>query len=563
MSETATVTTPPVSSSPEPVVRLDPLPDGWTSLQRAFLRTARQKWSKEGMADSLKVSLTFGSALTRALALGRVLGRELGPERYVGVLVPPSVAGAVANIALMLLGKIPINLNYSASQAVIDKAIARCGIKQIVASRKFLERLKLSPAEPMIYLEDMPAKVGMLDKVWAATVARVVPEAALGSFLPGLKDDKLSSTATVMFTSGSTGDPKGVVLTHGNVLSNVHQMRQHLCLDPLDVVALGVLPFFHSFGYTVGIWTILLLGKKAVYHANPLDAKVVGNLCEQHKVTLIAASPTFFRHYIQRCDPKQFEHLFHILLGAEKLKPEVAAQIEETIQIAPLEGYGTTEMSPVAAVNVPFGINTTGDKQIDGNRRGTVGRPLPGTSVRSVDPESGATLPQGTEGMIHIKGPQIMSGYLDNPEATAKVLVDGWYTTGDLGYLDEDGFLVITGRLSRFAKIAGEMVPHEGVEAAIVAAAGVDERAVAVTSIPDPRRGERLAVIHTAWETTPAEVCKKLVAGTIPKLWIPNAADFIEVEEIPTLGTGKLDLRAIREIADRLNQAAESAGEPE
>ena len=562
MSDTATVATPPVTSSPEPVVALEPLPAGWTSLQRAFLRTARQNWTKEGLADSLKVSLTFGSALTRALALGRVLGRELGPERYVGVLVPPSVAGAVANIALLFLGKIPINLNYSASQAVIDKAIARCGIKRIVASRKFLEKVKLTPSTALLYLEDMPAKVGMLDKAWAATVARVVPEATLGSFLPGLKDDKLTETATVMFTSGSTGDPKGVVLTHANILSNVHQMRQHLRLDPLNVVALGVLPFFHSFGYTVGIWTILLLGKKAVYHANPLDAKVVGNLCEQHKVTLIAASPTFFRHYIQRCEPKQFEHLFHILLGAEKLKPEVARQIDETIHIPSLEGYGTTEMSPVAAVNVPFEVDLDGGKRVDGNRRGTVGRPLPGTSVRSVNPETGETLPRGTEGMIHIRGPQIMSGYLDNPEATAKVLIDGWYTTGDLGYLDEDGFLVITGRLSRFAKIAGEMVPHEGVEAAIVQAAGIDERAVAVTSIPDAKRGERLAVIHTAWETTPAEVCKKLIAGTIPKLWIPSAEDFVEVEEIPILGTGKLDLRAIREVADRLNQPANSPSEP-
>ncbi len=552
----STVATPAASNHDEPDVALEPLPEGWTSLPRAFLRTARQHWSQEGLADSMKVSLTFGSALTRALALSRVLGRELGPEPYVGVLVPPSVAGAVVNIALMYLGKIPINLNYSASQAVIDKAIARCGIKQILTSKKFLEKVKLTPKEPLLYLEDMPGKVGMLDKVWAASVARVVPEAALGSFLPGLKNDRRDATATVMFTSGSTGDPKGVVLTHGNVLLNVHQMRQQLRLDPIPVVALGVLPFFHSFGYTVGIWTILLLGKKAVYHSNPLDAKVVGDLCEKHGVTLIAASPTFFRHYIQRCKPEQFRSLFHILLGAEKLKPEVAKQIEDAIKVAPLEGYGTTEMSPVAAVNVPFEVGASGGKRVDGNRRGTVGRPLPGTSVRSVDPESGAILPRGTEGMIHIKGPQIMSGYMNNPEATAKVLKDGWYETGDLGFLDADGFLAITGRLSRFAKIAGEMVPHEGVEAAIIAAAGLEDRTVAVTSIPDAKRGERLAVIHTPWQTNPAEVCKKLIAGTMPKIWIPAPEDFVEVAEIPMLGTGKMDLRAIHEIAARLNQSS-------
>ncbi len=504
------------------------------------------------MADSLKVSLTYGSALTRALALGRVLRRELGPEPYVGVMVPPSVAGAIANISLLFLGKIPINLNYSASQGIIDKSIERCGIKQVITSRRFLEKIHLKPSATHLYLEDLPAKVGTLDKAWAAMVARVVPESMLGSFLPGLNHDRIDATATVMFTSGSTGDPKGVVITHGNILSNVHQMRQHLRLDPIDVVALGVLPFFHCFGYTVGIWTILLLGKKAVYHSNPLDAKVVGDLCEKHEVTLLAASPTFFRHYIQRCKPEQFRHLFHILLGAEKLKPEVAAQIEDVLKVAPLEGYGTSEMSPVAAVNVPFMLELEDGRTINGNRRGTVGRPMPGTSVRSVDPETGAELPRGTEGIIVIKGPQIMAGYLDNPEATAKVLKDGWYSTGDLGYLDPDGFLVITGRLSRFAKIAGEMVPHEGVESALIAALELDERCVAVTSIPDPKRGERLAVIHTPWTLTPAEVCRKLVAGPIPKLWIPSPNDFVEVDEIPVLGTGKLDLRGIRELAARL-----------
>ena len=514
------------------------------------------------MADSLKVSLTYGESLTRALALGRALRRELGPEPYVGVLVPPSVAGAVVNIALMLLGKIPINLNYSASEEVINKAIARCEIKRVITSRKFLERVKLTLAGEYLYLEDLPAKVGPLDKVWAATVAKVVPEGMLGSFLPGLHGDRLDAMATVMFTSGSTGDPKGVVLSHGNVLWNVNQMRQHLQLDPLKVNALGVLPFFHSFGYTVGIWTILLLGKKAIYHSNPLDAKVVGDLSEKHEVTLIAASPTFFRHYIQRCKPEQFKHLFHCLLGAEKLKPEVAAQIEEVIHLNPLEGYGTTEMSPVAAVNVPFQVRSVQGNMVDGNRRGTVGRPLPGTSIRATDPETGADLPRGVEGMIHVKGPQIMVGYLDNPEATSKVLKDGWYTSGDLGYLDPDGFLVITGRLSRFAKIAGEMVPHEGVESALITAAGVDDRAVAVTSIPDPKRGERLAVLHTPWTTSPAEVCRKLIASSIPKIWIPSPDDFIEVEAIPMLGTGKLDLRAIHELALNRPQKTTKAPQP-
>ncbi len=537
------------TDSAAPDVPLPPLPAHWRSLPRAFVHTARANWSKVGLADSTGVSLTYGDALVRALALGRALARELGPEPCVGVMVPPSVPGAIVNIALMLLGKAPINLNYSASQAVIDAAVDQAGIRHVVSSKKVIEKVKLTPKGTIVHLEDMPARVGKFDKAWAAVTAKVVPTAALGAFLPGLRGDRPGATATVMFTSGSTGEPKGVVLTHGNVLSNVHQMRVHLQLDPLDVVALGILPFFHSFGHTVGIWTILLLGKKAVYHTSPLDAKIVGDLCEKHKVTLIASSPTFMRHYLQRCKPGQFAHLFHLLLGAEKLKPELAREIEETIQVNPLEGYGTTEMSPVAAVNVPFEVTLPDGRKVDGNRRGTVGRPMPGTSVRTTHPETGEGLPRGAEGLVHIKGPQIMPGYLDKPEVTARVLRDGWYNTGDLGYLDPDGFLVITGRLSRFSKVAGEMVPHEGVESALMQAVGVSEQAVAVTAVPDPKRGERLIVVHTAWPIPPAEACKKLNAASIPRLWIPAAEDFIEVEAIPMLPTGKLDLRKLKEIA--------------
>ncbi len=537
------------SGSVVPDVPLPPLPAHWRSLHRAFVATARANWSKVGMADSLGTNLRFGEALIGALAMGRALGRDLGPEPCVGVMVPPSVGGALANIALLFRGKIPINLNYSANQSVIDAAVDQAGIRHVVVSRKLMEKVKLTPKGTLIHLEDVRGKVGPVDKAWAAVVAKLVPMAALGSFLPGLRGDGPGATATVMFTSGSTGDPKGVVLTHANVLSNVHQIRHQLALDPLDVVALGVLPFFHSFGNTVGIWTILLLGKKAVYHTSPLDAKIVGQLCEKHKVTLIAASPTFMKHYIRAGKPGQFAHIVHMVLGAEKLKPEAFEEIEAAVHVSPLEGYGTTEMAPVASVNVPFDVKLPDGRTVPGNRRGTVGRPLPGTSIKTTDPETGADLPRGTEGMIHVRGPQIMPGYLDRPEATAKVLKDGWYTSGDLGYLDPEGFLVITGRLSRFAKVGGEMVPHEGVEAALCKAAGVEEGTVAVTSVPDAKRGERLIVVHTAWPIAPAEVCRKLNEANLPRLWVPSPDDFLQVETIPVLGTGKLDLRKIKEIA--------------
>ena len=537
-----------IATAGAPDVLLPPLPPHWRSLPRAFVHAAREYWSREAMTDSTKASASYGMALTRALALGRVLARTLGPEPYVGVMVPPSVPAAVTNLALLLIGKIPINLNYTASQTVIDAAVRQCGLRHTITSHKVVERAKLTPEGALLYLEDFPEQVTKLDKAWAALVARFAPIAAMGSFLPGLKADNLDATATIIFTSGSTGDPKGVLLSHRNILSNVHQVNTHLRLLPEEVV-LGILPMFHSFGFTVTIWTVLLLGKKAVYHFNPLDSKIVCDLVEKHKVTMLVGTPTFMRHYAQKAKPGQLSTLHHLLLGAEKLKPELAKEIVEKTGVTPLEGYGTTELSPTVAVNAPFAMTLPDGRTVDGNRPGTVGRVLPGTAIRTIGIEEGETLPRGTEGMIQVKGPQVMVGYLDRPEATAKVLVDGWYTTGDIGYHDADGFLHITDRLSRFSKIGGEMVPHVGIESALMKAAGVDESAVAVTSVPDAKRGERLVVLHTPWDISPAEACRRLAEAQVPRLWIPGVDDFVAIEAIPILGTGKVDLRKLREIA--------------
>ena len=534
--------------TPNPVP-LPPLPSGWRSLIRAFVTGARAHPERTAMADSTKVSLTYGETLLRAIVLSRVLKRHLGTEEYVGLLLPPAVPSAVANIALMLLSKIPVNLNYTASQSLVDSSIAQCGIKHVLTSPKLLDKAGIQPRASLIFLEDLRDKVTTLDKAFGALVAKGVPTAMLGTFLPGLKGDNLDATATVIFTSGSTGDPKGVVLSHRNILSNVHQINNHLRLLP-DEVVLGILPFFHSFGFTVAIWTVLCLGKKVVYHINPLDARIIGDLCEKHGVTMIAGSPTFMRTYIKKCPKQQFKTMVHMLLGAEKLKPELCKEIIDTLDVLPLEGYGTTELSPVVAVNVTHELVLADGRKVAGNRLGTVGMPLPGTEVKTVDPESGEDLPKGTIGLILVRGPQVMVGYLNRPEDTAKVVKDGWYNTGDLGYVDDDGFLRITDRLSRFSKIGGEMVPHMGVESAILEAAGSTEPCVAVTSLPDPKRGERLFVLYSPeMNLSPEDVHKKLTASDLPKLWIPSLENFIAVEQIPILGTGKVDLRRLKQIA--------------
>jgi acyl-[acyl-carrier-protein]-phospholipid O-acyltransferase/long-chain-fatty-acid--[acyl-carrier-protein] ligase len=463
-------------------------------------------------------------------------------------MVPPTVPGAVANLAVSLWGKVPINLNYSASQSVVDASIDQAGITHVITSAKVLDRFKITPKGTLILLEDIPKLVTLIDKVVAAILARLVPRFALAPFIPGLRGDQLDDVATVIFTSGSTGDPKGVVLSQRNVLSNVQQVEEQVHLLPHEVL-LGILPFFHSFGYTITIWTALCLGKKVVYHVNPIDARTIGKLCEQHKVTLLASTPSFTRFYLKSCEARQFQSLTHLILGAEKLKPELAADIKKVLGIEPMEGYGCTELSPVVAVNVPREVELKDGRKVHGNRLGTVGRPVPGTAIKTVDPDTGADLPPGSVGVIAVKGPQVMVGYLDRPDLTALAVKDGWYLTGDLGFLDADGFLKITDRISRFSKIAGEMIPHVGVESAIMEAAGVDEHHVAVTGVPDPKHGERLCVIYTDLGVSPATLHHQLASGPMPKMWIPSVRDFIHVEELPITATGKVDLRRLREIA--------------
>jgi acyl-[acyl-carrier-protein]-phospholipid O-acyltransferase/long-chain-fatty-acid--[acyl-carrier-protein] ligase len=547
-SPSAALAPPAAAGLDVPDQPLPPLPAGWDSLPAAYLKAARTHWKKLGVVDSLGAKLTFGDVLIRALILSRLLKRKLGDDVYVGLLVPPGAAGSVTNVAITMLGKIAVNLNYSASKAVIDSSIAQCGIKHVVTTPKILEKIGYNPAGDLIFLEDLAKEVRLPDKLWALAMARFAPRALLAALRPGFAPS-LDKPATVIFTSGSTGDPKGVVLSHGNILSNVHQMNTHLSLLD-DEVALGILPFFHSFGYTVCIWTVLTLAKRVVYHHSPVDYRIVPDLIEKNGVTLIASSPTFMKHYVDRARPGQLKSLVHTILGSEKLKPELYATIKEALEYEPMEGYGCTELSPVVSVNNIHPMPTRDGRTVVGNRPGTTGMPLPGTAIKTVDPETGADLPRGAEGVVWVKGPQVMMGYLNKPEATAKVLKDGWYCTGDIGRQDEDGFLTLTGRLSRFAKIGGEMVPLEAVEAAIQAASGVPAESFAASAVPDRKRGERLVVLYTDLGMTPEELYRKLLADAgLPRLWLPGANDFYTVEEIPTLGVGKRDLRRLKELA--------------
>jgi acyl-[acyl-carrier-protein]-phospholipid O-acyltransferase/long-chain-fatty-acid--[acyl-carrier-protein] ligase len=401
-----------------------------------------------------------------------------------------------------------------------------------------LAKAKVEAAEGLVYLEDVLARVGGFAKAWAAVRARIAPAGAL------LEAREPDSLATVLFSSGSTSTPKGVMLSHYNVISNIEAVLQVFDLNQNDRIV-GVLPLFHSFGFTVTLWLPAVSGTGVMYHFNPTDSKTIGEMIERYRGTLLLSTPTFAAGYARKCTREQFASLRFVLVGAEKLRESAAKAFEDAFGLKLLEGYGCTEMAPVVSVNTA-GYEAGRDSQ-SGAKAGSVGRPLPGVAVKTVDPETLAPLPQGCEGLLLVKGPNRMLGYLGQPDKTAQALRDGWYNTGDIGVLDEDGFLKITDRLARFSKIGGEMVPHLKIEEAVFQATGGEP--CCVTGIPDERKGERIAVLYTAAGVSEAELWQRLAATELPKLWLPKREDIHRVDALPTLGTGKVDFRGVRALA--------------
>jgi acyl-[acyl-carrier-protein]-phospholipid O-acyltransferase/long-chain-fatty-acid--[acyl-carrier-protein] ligase len=363
----------------------------------------------------------------------------------------------------------------------------------------------------------------------------------------GLAGHRLDDVATIIFSSGSTGEPKGVMLTHANIAANVESMIQAINHRPADRI-LGVLPFFHSFGYTVTLWAAAQVGASAVYHADPRQAREIGELCRNHRCTIYVSTATFLRFCLKKCEPGDFATLKILVCGAEKLPQSLAQSFRERFGVLPLEGYGCTELSPVVSANLP-------DVEADGflrvhNKPGSIGCPLAGVAVRVVNPDTYEPLPVGAEGLLLAYGANVMKGYLHRPEQTAAVVRDGWYVTGDMARLDDDGFVTLTGRLTRFAKCGGEMVPLEKVEEELHDVLGTSERVCAVTCVPDESRGERVVVLYVAENGLDVRSwCKGLGARGLPNLWVPAERDFFRVGELPVLGSGKLNLKRVKEMA--------------
>lgn len=516
-------------------------------LHRTFVRAARRHPLRIAAADERSGPLKYAMTLIGAVVLARKLRPILGDEKMVGLLMPPSVGGAVVNIALLLMGKVPVNLNYTASNEIIANCAKQCDIKHTLTAKLFLQKLpSLEPPGEAVYLDDLRESVTKKDRIQSALIAFLTPVSILERMCGTKGKPSTDDLCTIIFSSGSSGDPKGIMLSHRNVASNIESVMQVFPHRNDDCI-MGILPFFHSFGFTGTLWLPLSRGFTCVYHPTPLEAKNIGELVHKYKARFLIATPTFLQGYIRRVLPEQFESLVYVITGAEKLPDRIRKAFKSKFGVEPLEGYGCTECAPVVSVNIPD-FRAPGYYRV-GTKHGTIGHPLPGLSIRICDPDTGTPLTNGAAGLLQVKGPNVMQGYLGMEEKTREVLKDGWYDTGDIARIDDDGFITITDRLSRFSKIAGEMIPHARVEEVLHSLLNLTDQALAVAGVPDESKGERLVVLHTLDDDQLDELAVQMENCGLPNLWKPKASAFYRIDELPLLGTGKLDLQAIKKTA--------------
>src|SRR5205085_2690988 len=461
----------------------------------------------------------------------------------IAFVLPASKGSMLANLAVTLANKVPVDLNFTMGRAANESCCRRANLRVAVSATPFMERLKDFPwPQKILKLDELLPPMKRQIIFWWI-IALVVPARLLLRLLQIPKQGG-HAEAVLLFTSGTTGDPKGVVVSHRNVVGNVSQFRQLLDARKTDAI-LGSLPFFHTFGSTVTLWYPLIEGVRIVTFPNPLDAAKCAALIEQYGLTFLLATPTFLRLYLRKAEPEQLRSLRLIIVGAEKLPLDLASHFEQRFQKKVFEGYGLTETAPVVSVNLPEPTPSAAPT----SRPGSVGRLAPGIAAEIREPETNRKLSLFETGMLWLRGPNIFEGYLNDPKRTVEVLHDGWLKTGDIARFDEDGFLYIEGRVSRFSKIGGEMVPHEAIEQKIVdllALSGRDERPIAVVGVQDEAKGEAL-VLLSAVDIDLAELRKKLQDTGVPNLWIPKHIQ--RIEAIPVLASGKLDLKKCQQRA--------------
>ncbi len=531
-------------------------------LQSPFLKESLGYNLLKGLKNHSSAKIADGSNDTErsySVILGMALAladhiKEQTNKKRVAIILPPGTGGLVANLAVIFAGKIPVNLNFTASQEAIKSAIKQSDVDKYITADPFVRKVSDFPwpaVRDMIHVERILPQLKKSIKRWVI-VSKIFPAAVIAKFA-GIDKTGGDKEAVLLFTSGSSGAPKGVPLTHTNLLSNICQFGTRLSLEGNSSI-LGCLPLFHSFGCTATLWFPIIEGINLVTYPSPLETKRLAELIEMHKVDFVLSTPTFLRGYMRRVKPEQFASVRLVVTGAEKLPLSLAESFHKKFNIMPQEGYGLTETSPATNFNIPTLLTTSPEPDIHSSRNGTVGQFLPGIAVKVTNAATDEETDIDQSGIIWLKGANIFPGYLNNKEKTDEVIIDNWFKTGDVGKVDHDGFLVIEGRISRFSKIAGEMVPHETLEAAVSKVLDLDgetERKIAILGVPDEKKGEAIILISCITDAnTASQACTdlryKLLDEGIPSLWCPH--EILAVGEIPILASGKLDIKGCEDL---------------
>lgn len=500
-------------------------------LHEQFIRMARKNPEKMAIIDrTLDKRVTYSKALIGAIILSKKF-REYDPG-FVGIMVPTSAGCALATLGVLMSGRIPVMINYSTgAESNAKYAQQKCGFKTIITSKALLEKIGCPKSDGMVFMEDIMASIGTGDKLKAALISKLPASAIIKLTYKGKEDD----TIAVLFTSGSEKDPKAVPLTNKNISSNIESFGSYVGVTEKDTI-LSNLVFFHIFGLTVNLWTPFYYGITMVTYANPLDFQTVSKIAREERPTMMVGTPSFFWGYLHKSEPGDFKSVRIMVSGADKCPDALREGYIQKHGVTLLEGYGATETSPVISVN-----------SHDYNRPGSTGKPIPGVQVRVEHLESGEECKAGEIGKILVKGPSIMNGYYQDPEQTAEAIKDGWYNTGDMGYLDSDGYLWHSGRFKRFVKIGGEMVSLVKVENTLekYLPTGVS---CCVVDVQDEVRGSSIIATVTI-EVNKSEILKKM-GEELPNIALPK--HFVVIRELPMMGTGKIDFRSVSKIVQEI-----------
>jgi acyl-[acyl-carrier-protein]-phospholipid O-acyltransferase/long-chain-fatty-acid--[acyl-carrier-protein] ligase len=500
-------------------------------LHQEFVRNAKRYSKKFAIKDkTTKTDVTYGRALIGALILARKFG--IYDKGYIGIMIPTSAGCALASVAALMSDRIPVMINYSTgAESNARYAQKKCNFKTIIASRALLEKINCPVIDGMVMIEDIMKSVTTGDKLKAALRSKLPVGMILNSLHKGHEDDNV----VILFTSGSEKDPKAVQLTHRNIASNIRDFSEYVGIYSSDIL-MANLVFFHIFGLTVNLWLPLVKGMTMVAYANPTEFQTISNIAREEKPTLMVGTPSFFWGYLQKSEPGDFSSLRIMVAGADKCPDALREGWLKKHNVILLEGYGATETSPVVSVN-----------SHEFNRPGSIGRVIPNVRVRIEQLETGKECKPGEVGKILVKGDLVMKGYLGDPEQTAASIVDGWYNTGDMGYLDKDGYLWHSGRFKRFVKIGGEMVSLVKVE-------NVMEKhlpegvSCCVVEIPDEVKGATIVAAITK-EINKVGLLRRM-GEELPNIALPR--QFFVIEDLPMMGTGKIDFRTVTELVNDL-----------